>query len=461
MPVDPLRLHPVTSGSRRGEFVLYWMQGTMRAHHNFALEHAIDEADARGLPVLVYQGLRHDYPWASDRHHTFILESVADLYPTFEARGIQYAFWLGERAPGPGERSPLVTLADRAALVVTDYIPTFIHPKQTTGLARRTGTPLVAVDNAAIVPIRHHSRAHSTAASIRPALMNALDHQLAALPSERSPRVNRPIELPFTPTVPTTANIPALVARCEIDHTVPPAPAIRGGTTAGRARLLRFLEHGLSRYAAQRGDPNADATSELSPYLHFGCVSPHEVVSAVRLEGGENAAKFIDEIVTWRELALNFCHHDPRHHTPDAIPPWARAELDKHQGDPRPALFDRETLAQARTGEPLWDACQRQYLRDGFMHNYLRMLWGKAVIAWSPDAATAFDHLVDLNNRYSLDGRDASSYASIHWIFGKFDRPFYRRPIYGTVRYMSLRTAKDKFDVPALLRRYGPQERLL
>ncbi len=473
MVPDPLRLHlPDQRAPSSGDFVLYWMQSTFRAHHNFALDLAIAEADALGVPVLVYHGLRRDYPWASDRFHTFLLESVVDLQAAFADRGIQYSFWLdedpspgrdwqhprvdarGAAAPRPGRpKTHLVTLAERAALVVTDYLPTFIHPGQLQGLRRRVATPVIAVDSATVVPMRFHGKAHASAAGFRPVVTKALDHFLPALPADRAPRVARPVDLPFVPTRVTPETIPALVARCALDHTVPPARGTRGGTRAGQARLAGFLARGLARYE-QRSDPNADATSRLSPYLHFGNVSPHEVVGAVRAVGGPNADKFVDEALVWRELAHNFCHFDPRHHTVDAIPAWARAELAAHEADPRPALFSRDELAAARTGEPLWDAAQRQYLRDGFMHNHLRMLWGKAVIAWTPDAATALATLEDLNNRYSLDGRDASSYAGIHWIFGKFDRPFYRRPIYGTVRYMSLKAAKDKFDVGALLRRY-------
>ncbi|MFN7146442.1 MAG: FAD-binding domain-containing protein [Myxococcota bacterium] len=454
MPVDPLRLHlPDTRTAKRGDFVLYWMQGTFRAHHNFALAYAVEEADARGLPVLVYHGLRHDYPWANDRLHTFVLESVAALVEAFAARGIPYAFWLGQGGDEPG-RTALVELAERAALVVTDYLPTFIHPGQIRGLRRKVTTPVVAVDSATVVPVRFHDRPHASARGIRPVLMRALPRFLADLPEERAPRVTRRVDLPFTPTRPTVATIPSLVAGLPIDHTVPPVAATRGGTAAGQARLAAFLANGLPRYAAERGDPNADATSRLSPYLHFGNVSPHEVIGAVRAVGDENAEKFLDEALVWRELSYNFCHFDPRHRTVHAIPAWAQEQLSNHVEDPRPALFPLDRLAAAATGEPLWDAAQRQYLREGWMHNALRMLWGKTVLAWTPDAATALAHLEALNNRYSLDGRDASTYASLHWIFGKFDRPFYRRPIYGTVRYMSLKTAKDKFDVGALLRRY-------
>ncbi len=476
MPIDPLRLHasePVTPLAG-GDFVLYWMQSTFRAHHNFALTHAIETANALGLPVLVYHGLRRDYPWANDRLHTFLLETVTDLVAAFVTRGIQYAFWLDEaqtpgvrwdepraaRPPGSAEEEPshLQTLADRAALVVTDFLPTFIHPRQLRGLRRKTSTPVVAVDSATVVPMRYFDRVHLTARGIRPHLMNALPTYLVE-PEEVAPLVRRPVELPFTPTVPTLSTIPALVARCAIDHSVPPVPTIRGGTIAGRARLRNFLVTGLPRYAAERGDPNAPITSRLSPYLHFGNLSPHEVLLAVRAadtgaDAAKNIDKFVDEALIWRELAHNFCYFDTKHRTTSAIPVWAQVELDKHKEDPRPALYTDAELEGALTADPLWNAAQRQYLRDGFMHNYLRMLWGKAVLQWTPDAAAALRILEHLNNKYSLDGRDASTYAGIHWIFGKFDRPFYRHPVYGTVRYMSLKAAKDKFDLPALLKRY-------
>lgn len=450
--VDPLRIHTSgSSGPVPGDFVLYWMQSTFRAHHNFALAYAIEQADALGVPVHVHHGLRRDYPWANDRFHTFILQSVVDLAADFAARGIPYTFWLDSAGADP---SPLVALAERAALVVTDFLPTFIHPRQLRGLRKRVRTPVVAVDSATVVPMAFHTKAHASARGIRPVLLDALPRFLVA-PEEPAPRVTRAIEVPFEPVRPTRDTIPGLVARCAIDHSVPPAREIRGGRRAGQARLATFLARGLRGYAVDRNDPTIDGTSRLSPYLHFGNVSPHEVLLAVRAaDAGEDAEKFVDEALVWRELAHNFCYFDPAHRTTAAIPAWAQAELAAHVGDPRPALFDDATLEAARTGEPLWDAAQRQYLRDGWMHNVLRMLWGKAVLQWTPDAAAALRVLEHINNRYSLDGRDASTYGGIHWIFGKFDRPFYRRPIYGTVRYQSLKAAWGKFDATTFVRRY-------
>ncbi len=185
----------------------------------------------------------------------------------------------------------------------------------------------------------------------------------------------------------------------------------------------------------------------MSPWLHFGHISPHEVLLAAKKGGPqEQWEKFLDETLTWRELAFNLCARNPKHRTVNAIPDWARKELADHEDDPR-TLYSDSQLEHAATGDELWNACQRAYLRDGWMPNYLRMLWGKSVIGWSKDAATALRILEHLNNKYSLDGRDPNSYGGILWCFGKFDRPFYRRPVFGTVRYMSLKAATTKFDV--------------
>jgi deoxyribodipyrimidine photo-lyase len=454
--IPDLRVHAGREPGPRagGQLVLYWIQTTHRAHDNPALDFAIAQANRFGLPLLVYHGLRHDYPWASDRLHTFILESVADLYREFEARGIQYAFYL-ERGPVPLTESPLVALADRAALVVTDWFPTFIVPRQIRTLRELTETPVIAVDGCTIVPIRYFEKEFVSAAAFRPRIMAALPAFLETGP-ELEPRNRGPVALPFEPTVPGPAlPVAELVAACAIDHGVPPSPILRGGPRAARARLAAFLESGLPRYADGRGDPLAEATSMLSPYLHFGNLSAREVLVAARqAAAGENLARFQDELVTWRELSFNFVQWNRRHRTVEAIPAWAREELRKGEADPRPVLYDDDTLEQARTGEELWNAAQRAYLRDGWMHNVMRMLWGKAVLQWTPTAASALRVLEHLNNKYALDGRDPNTYAGIQGIFGKFDRPFYRRPIYGTVRYQSLRAAADKFDVAAYVRRY-------
>jgi photolyase PhrII len=459
MTTDDLRIHAADEPGPRaaGEFVLYWLQTTMRAHGNPSLNFAVEQANRLGVPVVVYHGLRPDYPWASDRIHTFILESVVDLAADFEARDIQYGFYLqaGRGADGRTGRSPLVQLAERAALVVTDFFPTFIVPRQIRGLRRKIETPVVAVDSCTLVPMRYHEREWPTARGIRPRLLEALPHYLHPIPDVQ-PRRRGPVDLPFDPVRPTPAGIPALIAGCDIDHGVPPSPAIRGGRRAALLRLGAFLKTGLSRYAEDRGDPNVDATSRMSPYLHFGNVSINEVLLATR-EAAPAAQyeKFQDEALTWRELAHNYAYHNPKHRTWAGVPAWAQKELEDHADDPRPMMYDEAELEHARTHDDLWNACQRSLLRDGELHNYLRMLWGKAVLQWTGTPQDALRILEHLNNKYALDGRDPNSYGGIFWIFGKFDRPFYRRPIYGTVRYQSLTAAAGKFDVTAYVRRHA------
>lgn len=474
--LDDLRLHhgKDTRPNVAGEFVLYLMQGVvLRARGNFGLNFAVERANELGLPVLVYQGLRPDYPWANDRIHTFILESVADLQRDFEKRELQYVFYLetqqraqrtanGEqerqaRSPLTAHRSPLVRLAQRAALVVTDFFPTFIIPRQTKRLREKVDTPVIAVDSSCVVPMQYFTEAHATARGFRPRLLEAAEHYLHAI-ADPEPVVRRRIDVGFDSTA-VGDDIAALVAACPIDHSVPPVRAIRGGRRAALRRLKHFAATGLKDYSDARGDPNRDVTSRLSPYLHFGNLSPHEILLAVR-EAAPAAeyARFQDELLTWRELAHNFCYHDSRHRTVSPIPGWARKELDDHLDDPRPELYSATQLERAETGNELWNACQRAYLRDGFMHNYLRMLWGKSILLWTRDYGSALRTMEELNNKYSLDGRDPSSYAGFHWCLGKFDRPFYPRPIFGLVRYMSLKAARNKFDAEDYMAKYPAEK---
>ncbi len=459
---DDLRIHAGQEPAPvRGELVLYWMQTTHRSRDNHALDFAIEQANLLRLPVLVYKRLRAGYPWASARIHTFLLESVRDLHLEFASRGIQFAMHLDHAIGDPESAAPsvppLLHLARRAALVVTDYFPTFRFPRETRDLRRLVETPVLAVDSATVVPVRYHEREYPTAVPFRPRVLAALPHFLHRTRSPE-PEVRRTVDLPFDPTIPDATNIPPLVASCDVDQAVPPVPAIPGGERAARLRLERFLTHGLPRYAEERSDPNADATSGLSPYLHFGNISPQEVLLRAREAGPAMPfAKFQDELLTWRELAFNFAHFNPRHRTVEAIPGWARAELLRGESDKRPALYTVDQLEQGRTGEPLWNAAQMAYVRDGWMPNALRMLWGKSVVQWTRTAGEALGILEHLNNKYSLDGRDPSTYLNILWVFGKFDRPFYRRPIYGTVRYMSLKAAEKKFDVARVIARYPPR----
>src|SRR4051812_10002965 len=265
-------------------------------------------------------------------------------------------------------------LARRAALVVTDYFPTFNVPRATRTLRRAVETPVVAVDSATVVPVKYHDREYPTAPPFRTRQARAPAH-FGVTSVAPEPEVRRPVELPFDLTVPDRSRVPALVGSSRVDHSVAPVAELGGGTRAAHRRLEHFLTHGLPRYAEDRADPNADATSGLSPYLHFGNISPREVLLRAQEAGpSEHVAKFRDELLTWRELAFNFAHFNPKHRTVEALPGWAREELARGEADPRPAVYSSEELEQARTAEPLWNAAQRAYVRDGWMPNPLRVV---------------------------------------------------------------------------------------
>jgi photolyase PhrII len=417
-----------------GFFVIYWMRTAVRAHENPALDVALTAGRRLGLPVFVYHALSEKYPYASDRHHTFILEGARDVEAECAARGIGYAFHL-ER---PGHRGPaLRTLAAEAALVVTETLPVAPLDWLTDSLADAVSCPVWSVDTACVVPMPLVGKAHTRAFAFRDdtaALRAArVGVEWIDVPTHTPPFV--PSTLPFVPVRLADADLAALVALCEIDHGVGPVPHTPGGTTAGYGRWREFVSTGrLDRYAAKRNDATIDGVSRMSAYFHYGMVSTFRIVRECVTRGGDGAAKYLDELLVWRELAYAFCYWHDAPETLDAIPGWARDTLARHEADSRVRL-SWETLARSGTGDELWDTAQQSLRVHGELHNNVRMTWGKAVPMWSSDAAESLDRLIDLNHRYALDGRDPSSFGGLLWCLGQFDRPFAPEiAVLGTVR---------------------------
>jgi deoxyribodipyrimidine photo-lyase len=484
MAVPAERVRSLNAAPRRADrrFVLYWMTCARRVRSNPALERAVELAREVGRPVLVLEALRAGYPYASDRLHAFVLEGTAENARRLRGRALHHAHV--ERAPGDG-RGLLEALARDSCAVVTDDYPTFFVPRMLAAAAPRLDVALEAVDGSCVVPFRLAGKDFPTAYAYRRFLQKVLADWIDRLPAEdplsRAPPVGRaaipPEVLRRWPAVaPADLAAPArLVATLPIDHTVRPAER-RGGAAAGEARLEAFLEGGLDRYAEEGRDPDAEATSGLSPWLHFGQLATFDVVRAVlRREGwtsqrlaptargakagfwglSASAEAFLDELVTWRELGFVTCAARPDHREYASLPEWARATLARHAADRRPVRYDRAVLAAAETHDPLWNAAQRQLLRDGVIHPYLRMLWGKKVLEWSASPEEALEVLLELNDRHALDGRDPSSVSGIFWCLGRYDRPWPERPIFGTVRTMSSKNTARKVALARWLARYG------
>lgn len=430
-----------------GRFVVYWMRTAVRGHENPALDVALSLANARRVPLLVYHAVSERYPYASDRHHTFILEGARDVAHELGARSIPYALHV-ER---PQHRGPhLRTLAAQAIAVVTEDFPLDPLLRWTSALAAQA--QVVIVDTACVVPMKQVGRAYDRAFAFERATRALRRAYVGAPWLDVEPGfAMEPPPLPFIPVDPRRMDLPALVASADIDHSVGPVAQTRGGSVAGYARFAAFVQRGLDSYHRTRNDPlSTPSVSRMSAYLHYGHVSPLRLTQVAAQQGGPGAEKYLDELLTWRELAYAFAAFTPDVETVAALPAWARASLEAHRSDARPSTPSWETLARGLTGDALWDAAQSSLRVHGELHNNVRMTWGKALLEWTPDQTTALARLIDLNHRYALDGRDPASFGGILWCLGQFDRPFEpARPILGTVRPRPTREHARRLNVAA------------
>lgn len=491
MTVPELRIKAANPAPVRPErpYVLYWMTSARRTQDNFGLDRAVDEARRLKKGLVVLEALRVGYRWASDRHHLFVLQGMADNQRALAAAGVTHHSYV---EPQAGEGKGLVeALASQAALVVTDDFPCFFLPKMIGAVAGRLDVRLEQVDSNGLLPMRATERTFHRAFDFRRYLQGNLPNHLGHAPRPEGlrgldlPRVELPAEvLRRWPAAEPglLAGEPNTLARLPIDHAVGRAP-FSGGAVAAQRRWRSFLERDLSLYGEGRNHPDDDRSSGLSPYLHFGHLSAHRIFRELteaegwgreRLKAkgsGEKegwwgmssgAESFIDELVTWRELGFNFSSRVPAYDQYRSLPEWARATLEAHRADPRPQLYSAKQLEEARTHDEIWNAAQRQLVQDGRLHNYLRMLWGKKILEWSKTPEEAAAVMIELNNKYAVDGRDPNSYSGIFWVLGRFDRAWGpERPIYGQIRYMSSDNTAKKIHLKQYLLRYGAQPQLL
>jgi deoxyribodipyrimidine photo-lyase len=482
------RLHAKNAADVRGggDYVLYWMIACRRTRWNFALDRAAEWASELGKPVLVLEALRSDYRWASARIHRFVLDGMRDNAAALRDTPIGYYPYVEPR-PGEG-KGLLAALASRAAVVVTDEFPCFFLPRMVEAAAAGLDVRLEAVDSNGLLPLASAGREFHRAVDFRRFLQRELPEHLADRP-RRSVLAGPGLVAFRDPLMEVLRRWPAadpglLGGRADlgglaIDHSVAPVSE-RGGYEAARKALRRFVEGRLGSYREERNPPGAGegaSTSQLSAYLHFGHLSAHQVLAAVadrdgwspwRLAGGatgrrrgwwgmsETAEAFLDQLVTWRELGFGFCFHRPDYARYASLPDWARRTLAEHATDRRPHLYDLAELEQAATHDPIWNAAQNELRERGRIHDYLRMLWGKKILHWARSPEQALDVMIELNNRYAIDGRDPNSYSGIFWVLGRFDRAWGpEREIFGKVRYMSSRNTRRKLRLDRYLEYWG------
>jgi deoxyribodipyrimidine photo-lyase len=467
-----------------GRRVVYWMTAARRREANFGLQRAVELATRWGRPLVILEALRVDYPWASDRLHTFVIEGMAANAAAFEDAPVGYYSYV-EPSPGAGQ-GLLQALASDACAVVTDDFPGFFLPRMAEAAGAKISCRLELVDGNGLLPLRATNRIFTTAHSFRRFLHKELPPHLFELPmpdplcdldlprEEISSAMRQ--QWPATP-VDDLRRTSELVAGLPVDHSVPPG-VFRGGAAEGAARLGRFLAEQLHAYGSDRNQPDRDASSGLSPYLHFGHVGAHQVFRSLveaedwspdRLLGqrptgsrqgwwgmSQDAEAFLDQVVTWRELGYNRAALSRDHDSYRDQPEWAKRTLDEHRQDPRAPLYSFEVLQGGRTHDAVWNAAQRQLVEEGRIHNYLRMLWGKKILEWSESPEQAAERMIELNNRYALDGRNPNSYSGIFWVLGRYDRAWGpERPVYGKIRYMASENTRRKLKMKEYLERFG------
>ncbi len=436
------------------------------------------------MPLYIVETVSR-HRWFELRHLMFVAQGMAE-HATWAARcGVGYL-------PGiiHDEQPDLVVrLARKAAVVVADLGALREDRLALKRLAVDSPCRVESVDGLGMLPVGVAERVFTTAHSFRRFLQKSLrEHLLDApapspKPGSRTPRwSNSETNLPKSVT--ETARVllqagrtsdPTLLAKhFGLSGAVVPAT---GGSTAATRVVETFLRRKLPKYAQCRNHPDDDAVSGLSPWLHEGFVSPHELFVRLADDCGwspdylgddtrgsrqgwwgmpESHEAFLDQLVTWRELGLNMCFHRDDYDEYASLPDWAQETLESHAADPRPHIYSLERFAAADTHDPLWNAAQRQLQREGFIHNYLRMLWGKKILHWTRTPVEALAVMIELNNRYAIDGNDPNSYSGIFWVLGRYDRAWGpKRPIFGKIRYMTSASAARKLRLKAYLERYA------
>jgi deoxyribodipyrimidine photo-lyase len=436
-----------------GKCVVYWMQRAERALDNPALETAIRVANELGVPVVAFFSAISNFPHANWRHYAFLNQGLADIEEMLAERGVGFVV----RRP-PDNKLEAFLEEVGAAMVIGDENPCREPERWRRVLAGRLRLPYWTVDADVLIPSNSYGKKMYALHIFRPHFEAGIEKYLqpldAIVPKHAWKQPKGLASYPVRDDI--------TLGWKSLDRSVGPVDTFTGGTRAALKLLHTFVEHKLAHYDTQRNHPETDGTSQMSPYLHFGHISPLTICLAVQKAADSGKAthavakKYMDELIGWRELAVNLVIYDPHYDSYECAEPWADKTLREHARDKRDPLYTYEQMDRAETYDELWNAAQLQMTRSGWMHNYVRMYWAKKILEWSPTPQKAHEYCVTMNDRYFLDGRDPNGYAGIAWaILGKFDRPWFEREIFGTIRYMSGASTGKKFDSKKYIKLIG------
>jgi deoxyribodipyrimidine photo-lyase len=443
--IQPERIKILNSKeTKRGRYILYWMQASQRAGWNHALEYAVQKANGLNQPLVVFFGITNRFPEANERHYAFMLEGLRETQQALEQKGIQMV--IQPRSPEKG----VADMAGEASLVVTDRGYLRIQRQWREAVARKIDVPLVQVESDVIIPIEETSdKEEFAAATIRPKILRKLGVYLIPVREDLPKRDS--LGMAFDSV--SIDDLTKAIASLSIDRTVGRVDGLHGGTKEAERYLDDFIDHKLDHFAELRNDPNLDTLSNMSPYLHFGQISPLPIALRISRAASPGKEAYLEELIVRRELSMNYVFYNPQYDSFEGLPEWTRKTLLDHRKDVREYTYTLKDLEGEKTHDPYWNAAQKEMRVTGKMHGYMRMYWGKKILEWSRTHEEGFKNALSLNNKYELDGRDPNGFTGVAWCFGKHDRPWGERKIFGKVRYMNAAGLKRKFDIEGYVRK--------
>lgn len=459
-PIEPERIHALNqcSPDTDGQYVLYWIQNSVRTIHNPALEHAAFLSQSLQKPlccVYLLCEIAQDEKQLTERHAAFLLQGLSDLSDALEKRSISFAV----ASPPYNAVNAMTRLAEKAAVVVTDigYLRPAVAAR--TDVAGKLTVPLVAVEADVCVPVGTVSKKVEYAArTIRPKITRLLSAYLKPLEQvELAFQKQIDMKTWFTEADLEVADLSKsynIISSLDLDRGSPEVSCFKGGQTHAYQVLEEFISERLPNYGSSRNHPDKQFQSDLSPYLRAGNISPVDIALRVKSKTSgkkslqESVEPFLEELIVRRELAVNACWYNPNYDDyKKIVPQFAQISLDLHKADKRPKVYSYAQLEAACTDDIYWNAAQLEMIVRGKMHGYMRMYWAKQLIGWIEEPRNAMEVGLRLNNRWELDAVDPNSYVGVIWCFGLHDRAWGERAIWGKVRYMNSAGLKRKFDI--------------
>ncbi|MFA6200481.1 MAG: deoxyribodipyrimidine photo-lyase [Bacteroidales bacterium] len=431
--------------NKEGSFVLYKMQASVRINHNLALEAAICKANELDLPLKIIFRIDTSFPEANYRHFVFMIQGIKDIQDKLINLGASFEIITNK------EDNLFLNFINNAASIIMDKNYLRIQKEWKNWIEENANCEIIEIEDNIIVPVSSTSyKAEWAARTIRPKIMSKIDYftddsiSLTALKHKAQVNIEQ---------INRNNKILKHTLKKLKENNYLSEVEFKGGETYAKNILKEFIDSKLTNYDINHNDPSLKGSSLLSPYIHFGQISPITIVQ--ELKHNPKAEKFIEQLVVRRELAINYTYFTPDYDKYSSIPLWAKNTLEKHKNDNRSILYNLEKLEQASTLDKSWNASMIEMVETGYMENTMRMYWGKKIIEWSPTPEEAYSRMVYLNNKYFLDGRDPNSYAGIGWCFGLHDRPWKERSIFGMVRYMNEAGLQRKYKIEDYISKYS------